>query len=116
MQHMGRETTAQRSAVVGSDGGLARREHTVGHLLAGRRGIRREPKRPRRMAHFAFPQVACVATVRGTYGTLVRLRRTYSSACPRGKLPCASGTYSTQEADTRIPHVQYGGFGAYVSA
>eukprot|EP00964_Phaeocystis_antarctica_P109085 scaffold73587_cov63-Phaeocystis_antarctica.AAC.2 len=32
------------------------------------------------------------------------------------KLPCASGTYSTQEAGTRSPHVQYGGPGTYVSA
>ena len=26
-----------------------------------------------------------------------------------GKLPCASGTYDTQEAGTRSPYVQYGG-------
>ena len=35
---------------------------------------------------------------------------------PRGKLPCASGTYSTQEADTRSPYVQYRGSWTYVSA
>ena len=55
-------------------------------------------------------------TVRTARPRLVRVRRTYSSACPRGKLPCASGTYSTQEAGTRSPYVQYGGSGAYVSA
>eukprot|EP00964_Phaeocystis_antarctica_P017120 scaffold9445_cov59-Phaeocystis_antarctica.AAC.3 len=33
---------------------------------------------------------------------------------PRGKLPCASGTYSTQEASARSPYVQYGGPGACV--
>ena len=32
---------------------------------------------------------------------------------PQGKLPCAYGTYYTQEADIRIPYVQYGGSGAY---
>jgi hypothetical protein len=30
----------------------------------------------------------------------------------RGKLPCASGTYSTQEAGTHSPYVQNGGSGA----
>ena len=45
---------------------------------------------------------------------LVRVRRTYSAWGPGGKLPCASGTYSTQAADTRSPYVQYGGCGAYV--
>ena len=39
---------------------------------------------------------------------LVRVRRTYSVCPPEGKLPCASGTYSTQEAGTRSPYVQYG--------
>ena len=34
---------------------------------------------------------------------------------PGCKLPCA-GTYSTQEAGTRSPYVQYGGSGTYVSA
>ena len=33
-----------------------------------------------------------------------------------GKLPCAFGTYSTHEAGTRSPYVQYGGSGTYVSA
>ena len=33
------------------------------------------------------------------------------------QLPCASGTYGTQEAGTRSPYyVQYGAPGAYVSA
>ena len=41
---------------------------------------------------------ACGATVRDTYGT-----------------PQAS-TYSTREAGTRSPYVQYGGPGVYVSA
>ena len=36
---------------------------------------------------------------------------TVRSWAPRGKLPCASGTYSTQEASTRSPYVQYGGPG-----
>ena len=35
-------------------------------------------------------------------------------AAHRGKLPCASGTYSTQEAGTRSPYVQYGGSRMYV--
>ena len=34
----------------------------------------------------------------------------------RGKLPCASGTYCTQEADTCSPYAQCGGPGACVSA
>ena len=38
---------------------------------------------------------------RTTRPRLVRVRRTYSCACARGKLPCASGRYSTQEAGTR---------------
>ena len=46
---------------------------------------------------------------------LVRGRRTYSSGA-QGKLPCASGTCSTQEAGTRNLYVQYGGPGTYVSA
>ena len=33
---------------------------------------------------------------------------------PRGQLPCTSGTYSTQEAGTRSPYVQYEGPGAYM--
>ena len=33
----------------------------------------------------------------------------------RGKRPCAFSTYSTQEAGTRSPYLQYGGSGAYVS-
>ena len=53
--------------------------------------------------------LACGATVRSTLGTPVaRVARTYSA--------CASGTYSTQEAGTRSPYVQYGGSGTYVSA
>ena len=35
---------------------------------------------------------------------------------PGAKPPCACGTYSTQEAGTRAPYVQYGGPGARVSA
>ena len=35
---------------------------------------------------------------------------------PGGKLPCAPGTYGTQEASKRSPHVQYAGPGTYVSA
>eukprot|EP00964_Phaeocystis_antarctica_P027246 scaffold15357_cov79-Phaeocystis_antarctica.AAC.3 len=35
---------------------------------------------------------------------------------PRGKLPCASGAYSTQSAGTHSLYVLYGGSGTYVSA
>eukprot|EP00964_Phaeocystis_antarctica_P118155 scaffold81960_cov57-Phaeocystis_antarctica.AAC.1 len=68
-------------------------------------------------------QAACGATVRGTYGTpgagtctacVPYLRPSVSIS--GSKLPCASGTYSTQEAGTRSPYVQHGGSGAYVSA
>ena len=40
---------------------------------------------------------------------LVRVRRTYSVWPPGGKLPCASSTYSTQEAGTRSPYVPASG-------
>eukprot|EP00964_Phaeocystis_antarctica_P096845 scaffold63078_cov66-Phaeocystis_antarctica.AAC.2 len=55
--------------------------------------------------------------VRAARPRLARVRRAYSSACPRGKPPCASGAYSTQEAGTRSPYVQHGGpiMGARVS-
>ena len=45
-----------------------------------------------------------------------RLGRVASAWGPGGKLPCASGTYITQEAGTRRPYVPYGGPGAHVSA
>ena len=48
-----------------------------------------------------------LAMARGWYGV--------PCEAPGGKLPCASGTYSPQEAGTRRPHVQYGGPGAYAS-
>ena len=44
-----------------------------------------------------------LAMARGWYGV--------PCEAPGGKLPCASGTYSPQEAGTRRPHVQYGGPG-----
>ena len=46
----------------------------------------------------------------------VRVRRTYCAWGPGGKLPCAFGTYSTQEAGTRSLYVQHGGSGTYESA
>ena len=58
--------------------------------------------------------IACGATVRGTCGT-PRLARVQCVA-PRGELPCASGTYSTQEAGTPSPYVQHAGSGTHVSA
>ena len=50
----------------------------------------------------------CDATVRGTYSKPEAGART-AWCLPRGKLPCASSTCSTQEAGTRSPYVQYGG-------
>ena len=41
----------------------------------------------------------------GTRGWYAYRART-SCVGPRGKLPCASGTYSTQEADTSSPYAQ----------
>eukprot|EP00964_Phaeocystis_antarctica_P075127 scaffold46317_cov70-Phaeocystis_antarctica.AAC.2 len=72
-------------------------------VRAARREVRTQmrPVVPRYAVLTARPRLVCVG-------------RAYSSACPRGKLPCACGTYSTQEADTRIPYAQYGGPGAYV--
>ena len=52
-----------------------------------------------------------VRQARGWYAYGVRTVRE-----AQGKLPCASGTYSTQEAGTRSSYVQYGGSVAYVSA
>eukprot|EP00964_Phaeocystis_antarctica_P029987 scaffold16909_cov64-Phaeocystis_antarctica.AAC.1 len=53
--------------------------------------------------------MTCGATARPR---LVRVRRTYSAWGPGSKLLRAFGTYSTQEAGTRSPYVQYGGSGA----
>ena len=51
----------------------------------------------------------------GTRGWYAYRART-SCVGARGKLPCASGTYSTQEADTSSPYAQCRGPGACVSA
>eukprot|EP00964_Phaeocystis_antarctica_P126416 scaffold90114_cov69-Phaeocystis_antarctica.AAC.3 len=48
----------------------------------------------------------CDATVRGTYSKPEAGARTACWCLPRGKLPCASSTCSTQEAGTRSPYVQ----------
>ena len=54
--------------------------------------------------------------VRTVRPRLVRVPSTYCTWGPRGKPPCASGTYPTREAGTRSPYVPSGGPGAYVSA
>ena len=69
------------------------RQHGVRRALAKRRRRRREG--------------------RGTYRHVYSARTVVPT---RGKLPCASGTYSTQEAGKRSPYVQYGGPRMYVSA
>eukprot|EP00964_Phaeocystis_antarctica_P080545 scaffold50319_cov39-Phaeocystis_antarctica.AAC.1 len=50
-------------------------------------------------------------TVRGTCGTpgAGTRGRTYRAWPPRGRLPCASGAYSTQVVVRVAPYVQYGG-------
>ena len=48
------------------------------------------------------------------YGAQVRVRCTSRPPAPRGKLPCASGRYRTQEAGARRPYLRCGGFGACV--
>eukprot|EP00964_Phaeocystis_antarctica_P121757 scaffold85425_cov70-Phaeocystis_antarctica.AAC.2 len=84
------------------EGGVITRERACSSNRSSRRSAKPvSPVVPRYMVRTARPR-------------FVRVRRTYSSACPQGKLPCASGTYSTQEAGTRSPYVQYGGPGAYV--
>ena len=61
---------------------------------------------------------ACVATVRGTYGTAKAGTRTqylqYTWG-PGGERPCASGTFTTREAGTHGLYVPYGGPRLYLS-
>ena len=74
---------------------------------------RREECPHRRVEAVRLVVETCGATVRTSLGRAVRHHR-----APYGttKLPCAFGTYGTQEAGTRSPYVQYGGPGACVSA
>ena len=76
---------------------------------------RREEDPHRRVEAVRLVVETCGATVRTSLGRAVRHHR---APGPYGttKLPCAFGTYGTQEAGTRSPYVQYGGPGACVSA
>ena len=76
---------------------------------------RREEGPHRRVEAVRLVVETCSATVRTSLGRAVRHQG--DRACRRHhKLPCAFGTYGTQEAGTRSSYLQYGGPGACVSA
>ena len=79
------------------------------------RALQAELERVGRREQRALPGVPRYA-VRTVRPRLARAPSTCSAWRPGGRLPCASGTYTTREAGTRSPYVPNGGTGAYVSA
>ena len=79
--------------------------HSAAVAVEGRHPSWRQFTPPDSLLLSAYRAAFAEADTRTAYVQCVTLQ---------GKLPCASGTYSTQEAVTRSLYVQYGGPGTYV--